>query len=115
MASLLTDQCDVQVVNLRNYGTFSFLADHSVIEVPARVGRHGPVAEALAPVDPLYAGLIAHVSAYEELALEAAIHGGRERVFRALLAHPLIGQYQLADKLTDLLIAANRDHLRWAA
>jgi 6-phospho-beta-glucosidase len=115
MASLLTDRCDVQVVNLRNYGTFSFLADHAVIEVPARVGRHGPVAEALAPVDPLYAGLIAHVSAYEELALEAAISGGRERVFRALLAHPLIGQHQLADKLTDLLIAANRDHLRWAA
>jgi 6-phospho-beta-glucosidase len=115
MASLLTDQCDVQVINLRNYGTFSFLADHAVIEVPARVGRHGPVAETLAPVDPLYAGLIAHVSAYEELALEAAIHGGRERVFRALLAHPLIGQHQLADKLTDLLIAANRDHLRWAA
>jgi 6-phospho-beta-glucosidase len=115
MASLLTDRCDVEVVNLRNYGTFSFLADHAVIEVPARVGRHGPVAETLAPVDPLYAGLIAHVSAYEELALEAAIHGGRERVFRALLAHPLIGQHQLADKLTDLLIAANRDHLRWAA
>jgi len=115
MASLVTDRCDVQVVNLRNYGTFSFLADRAVVEVPARVGRHGPVAEALAPVDPLYAGLIAHVSAYEELALEAAIHGGRERVFRALLAHPLIGQHQLADKLTDLLIAANRDHLRWAA
>jgi 6-phospho-beta-glucosidase len=115
IASLLTDRCDVQVVNRRNYGTFSFLADHAVIEVPARVGRHGPVAEALPPVDPLYAGLIAHVSAYEELALEAAISGGRERVFRALLAHPLIGQHQLADKLTDLLIAANRDHLRWAA
>ena len=115
MASLLTDRCDVQVVNLPNYGTFPFLADHAVIEVPARVGRHGPVAEALAPVDPLYAGLIAHVSAYEELALNAAIFGGRERVFRALLAHPLIGQHQLADKLTDLLIAANRDHLRWAA
>ena len=115
MASLLTDRCDVQVVNLRNQGTFPFLADHAVIEVPARVGRHGPVPEALAPVDPLYAGLIGHVSAYEELALEAAISGGRERVFRALLAHPLIGQHQLADKLTDLLIAANRDHLRWAA
>jgi 6-phospho-beta-glucosidase len=91
----------------------SLIADHDVIEVPARVGRHGPLAEPLAPVDPLYAGLIAHVSAYEELALEAAIRGGRERVFRALLAHPLIGQHHLADTLTDLLIAANRDHLRW--
>ena len=67
------------------------------------------------PLDPLLAGLIAHVSAYEELALDAAVRGGRERVFRALLAHPLIGQHDLADKLTDLLIAANRDHLRWAA
>jgi 6-phospho-beta-glucosidase len=115
MASLVTDGWDVQVVNLRNDGTLPFLPDHAVIEVPARVGRHGPLAEPLAPVDPLYAGLIAHVSAYEELALDAAIHGGRERVFRALLAHPLIGQHQLADRLTDLLIAANRDHLRWAA
>jgi 6-phospho-beta-glucosidase len=113
MASLIADQCDVQIVNLRNDGTLPFLADHDVIEVPARVGRHGPLAEPLAPVDPLYAGLIAHVSAYEELALEAAIRGGRERVFRALLAHPLIGQHHLADTLTDLLIAANRDHLRW--
>jgi 6-phospho-beta-glucosidase len=115
MASLIADQCDVQIVNLRNDGTLPFLADHDVIEVPARVGRHGPLAEPLAPVDRLYSGLIAHVSAYEELALEAAIRGGRERVFRALLAHPLIGQHHLADRLTDLLIAANRDHLRWAA
>lgn len=115
MASLLSDQCDVQVVNLRNDGSLPFLADQAVIEVPARVGRHGPLAEPLAPIDPLYAGLIAHVSAYEELALDAAIRGGRERVFRALLAHPLIGQHQLADTLTDLLITANRDHLRWAA
>jgi len=115
MASLRSDRCDVQVVNVRNDGTFSFLADQAVIEVPARVGRHGLLAEPLAPVDPLYAGLIAHVSAYEELALDAAVRGGRERVFRALLAHPLIGQHQLADTLTDLLITANRDHLRWAA
>jgi 6-phospho-beta-glucosidase len=115
MASLISDQCDTQVVNLRNDGTLPFLADHAVVEVPARIGRHGPLAEPLAPIDPLYAGLIAHVSAYEELAVEAAIRGGRERVFRALLAHPLIGQHQLADELTDLLVAANHDHLRWAS
>jgi 6-phospho-beta-glucosidase len=115
MASLMTDRGDVQVVNLRNDGTLPFLANHAVVEVPAQVGKQGPVPQAAAPVDPLFAGLIAHVSAYEDLALAAAIHGGRERVFRALLAHPLIGQHDLADKLTDLLIAANRDHLRWVA
>jgi len=115
MASLITDQGDVQVVNVRNRGTLSFLDDHAVVEVSARIGRDGPVPQAIAPVDPLYAGLIAHVSAYEVLALDAAIHGGRERVFRALLAHPLIGQHDLAERLSDLLISANRDHLRWAA
>ena len=115
MASLITDRGDVQVVNLRNHGTLAFLADQAVIEVPARVNGRGPQPQTLRPVDPLLAGLIAHVSAYEELALDAAIRGGRERVFRALLAHPLIGQHDIADKLTDLLIAANREHLRWAA
>jgi 6-phospho-beta-glucosidase len=60
------------------------------------------------------AGLIAHVAAYEQLALDAAIHGGRGRVARAMLAHPLVGQYDRAERLTDLLVAANRDHLGWA-
>ena len=105
----------MQVVNLRNQGALTFLADQAVVEVPARVNVQGPQPETLGSVDPLLAGLIAHVSAYEELALDAAIQGGRERVFRALLAHPLIGQHDIADNLTDLLIAANRDHLRWAA
>jgi 6-phospho-beta-glucosidase len=114
MASLNSDRGDVQVVNVRNHDTLPFLADHAVVEVPARIGGDGPAPQAMSPVDPLYAGLIAHVSAYEELAVDAAIHGGRERVFRALLAHPLIGQQDLADKLTDVLIDANREHLPWA-
>jgi 6-phospho-beta-glucosidase len=115
MGSLLTDRQGVHVVDLRNDGALPFLADAAVIEVPARVGQKGPVAEPVAPVDPLCAGLIAHVSAYEELAVEAALRGGRDRVFRALLAHPLVGQRETADQLTDLLLAANRDHLSWLA
>jgi 6-phospho-beta-glucosidase len=59
-------------------------------------------------------GLVAHVSAYEDLALQAALHGGRERVFDALLAHPLVGQAELADDLTDRMLAANKDYLAWA-
>lgn len=114
VASLVSDKGDVQVVNLRNEGTLPFLPSQAVIEVPARITGDGPIAESIAPVDPLFSGLIAHVSHYEELALDAAIHGGRERVFRALLAHPLIGQVSTADSLTDRLIAANRHHLSWA-
>ncbi|MFJ9809988.1 6-phospho-beta-glucosidase [Streptomyces sp. NPDC101158] len=103
-----------QVVNTANNGTLPFLPDDAVIEVQAAVGPNGAVPLPVAPVDPLYAGLIAHVTAYEDLALEAALRGGRDRVFKALLAHPLVGQFDRADGLTDRLIAHNREHLAWA-
>ncbi|WP_282792398.1 6-phospho-beta-glucosidase [Streptomyces sp. CC224B] len=103
-----------QVVNTYNNGTLPFLPDDAVIEVQAAVGRDGAAPLAVPALDPLFAGLIASVTAYEDLALAAALHGGRERVFRALLAHPLIGQYAYADQLTDKLLAHNREHLAWA-
>ncbi|PJE94202.1 6-phospho-beta-glucosidase [Streptomyces carminius] len=104
----------VQVVNTRNDGTLPFLPGDAVVEVPAEVSPAGARPLPVTPPGPLYAGLIAAVAAYEELALEAALHGGRDRVFAALLAHPLVGQYTLAERLTDRLIAHNREHLAWA-
>src|SRR3954470_11345580 len=114
LASLTADRGDVQVVNLRNDGTLPFLPDDAVVEVPATITAAGATALPVDPVPPIYSGLIAHTFSYEQLALDAAIHGGRGRVFEALLAHPLVGQIDQAEKLTDLLLAANRDHLSWA-
>ncbi|MCQ8770786.1 6-phospho-beta-glucosidase [Streptomyces sp. AA8] len=113
-ASLLRDTGDVQVVNALNDGTLPFLPDDAVIEVPAAVDARGAHPLPVRPLEPLYAGLVANVTAYEHLALEAALKGGRDRVFRALLAHPLVGQFDHADRLTDALVAHNREHLAWA-
>jgi 6-phospho-beta-glucosidase len=114
VASLMQDRGDVQVVNVRNDGALPFLPDDAVVEVPATIGATGAGPLPIAPVEPLYAGLVAHTFAYEQLALDAAVKGGRERVFNALLAHPLVGQIDLAHDLTDRLIANNREHLSWA-
>lgn len=111
LSSLTGDTGDVQVVNVRNSGTYDFLADSAVIEAPAVVGAGGAAPLPAAPVPPLLRGLIAHASAYEELAVDAALRGGRSRVAAALLAHPLIGQYQLAQDMTDRLIAENARYL----
>ncbi|MEU6487847.1 6-phospho-beta-glucosidase [Streptomyces sp. NPDC046887] len=113
-AALLGPHPGTQVVNTYNRGTLPFLPDDAVVEVQARVDAAGAAPLPAPVLDPLYAGLIAQVTAYEDLALDAALRGGRERVFRALLAHPLIGQYALADGLTDRLLAHNREHLAWA-
>lgn len=103
----------VQVVNTRNDGVLPFLPDDAVIEVPAAVDATGVRPLPQRPVEPLFGGLIAAVTAYEQLALEAALKGGRERVFDALLSHPLVGQIELAEQLTDALLAHNKPYLSW--
>jgi 6-phospho-beta-glucosidase len=114
LVSLAGDRRDVQVVNMFNRGTLPFLPDDAVIEGPAVVGADGAVPVPADPVEPLLRGLIAHVYAYEELALDAALRGGRDRVYDALLAHPLVGQADTAQCLTDRLIAENASYLPWA-
>ncbi|MFI7050940.1 6-phospho-beta-glucosidase [Streptosporangium canum] len=113
IASLLGDRGDVQVVNTRNNGTLPFLTDDAVIEVPSKITKTGAVPLPVEPVEPLYAGLIAGVSAYEELALQAALYGGADRVRNALLAHPLVGQEATAAELTTLLLEKNGRYLSW--
>jgi len=115
LASLVGDAGDRQVVNVRNAGTFPFLDDDAVIEVPARVGAGGAEPLPVAPLAPVMRGLVAHVSAYEDLAVDAALRGGADRVRAALLAHPLVGQYDLAGQLADRLIAENARYLPWAS
>jgi 6-phospho-beta-glucosidase len=116
VAALLgtSGEANTQVVNLRNDGTLPFLPDDAVVEVPAAVDGTGVRAVPLAPLEPLFAGLVAAVTSYEHLALDAALRGGYDRVFEALLAHPLIGQADQAHGLADRLVAHNRDHLAWA-
>nr|BFE56779.1 hypothetical protein GCM10020063_013050 [Dactylosporangium thailandense] len=115
IASLHDDDGGVHAVNVRNRGFFPFLPDDAVIETTCRVGAAGatPVP---APALPAHlAGLISGVSAYEDLAVQAAVRGGRDRVYRALLTHPLVAQHDKAERLTDDLLAANHDHLPWLA
>jgi 6-phospho-beta-glucosidase len=114
LASLASDARDQQVLNVRNAGIYPFLDDDAVIEVPAVVGAGGAEPVPAAPLPPLMRGLVAHVSAYEELAVDAARRGGGDRVRAALLAHPLVGQYDLAGRLADRLIAENARYLPWA-
>jgi 6-phospho-beta-glucosidase len=113
IASLQHDDGGIHAVNVRNAGTMPFLPDDAVIEVTCRVGAAGATPLPAPPLDAHQRGLVGAVSAYEELAVDAAVHGGRDRVYRALLAHPLVGQHAQATRLTDDLLAANRDHLAW--
>jgi 6-phospho-beta-glucosidase len=50
-------------------------------------------------------GLVQHTAAYERLAATAALTRQEVDVKKALLAHPLIGQYAMAEELIDRMAA----------
>jgi 6-phospho-beta-glucosidase len=90
----------LHVVDIRNNGTLGGLADDDVVEVPARVSRDGVAPLAQPPLAPELLGLVQHVTAYERLTAEAAITRDEVTARKALLAHPLIGQHEMARELT---------------
>jgi 6-phospho-beta-glucosidase len=94
----------VHVVDVRNGDTLRGLAADDVVEVPARVGEAGPVPLPQAPLAPELLGLVQHVTAYERLAVEAAITRDPVTARKALLAHPLVGQVDKVDGLVDALL-----------
>jgi 6-phospho-beta-glucosidase len=111
VASLASDAGDAQVVDVRNSGTIAGLADDDAVELPARITANGPEPLEQPPLAPELLGLTQHVAAYERLAARAAITGDRDLVYKALLAHPLVGQVPPVEELTEQLLAADRERL----
>ena len=107
VASLVADTGDVQVVDVRNRGTLAGLADDDVVEVLARIGAGGAEPVPQPPLAPELLGLVQHVAAYERLAASAAARRDRDAARLALLAHPLVREYRLADTMLPRLLAAD--------
>jgi 6-phospho-beta-glucosidase len=105
VASLVSDDGAVHEVDIRNNGTLAGLADDDVVEVPARVTSAGAEPLEQPPLAPELLGLTQHVAAYERLALRAALSRDPVDVKKALLVHPLIGQYAIAEELLDTMAA----------
>jgi 6-phospho-beta-glucosidase len=101
--SLLHGTDEVHEVDTRNEGTLTGLADDDVVEVPARIQEAGPVPLPQRPLAPELLGLVQHVAAYERLTAEAAVTRDPVTAKKALLAHPLIAQYELTEELLNRL------------
>ncbi len=99
------------VVNVPNQGAVKFLPDDAVIETGCLVNRHGVTPLAVTNIPSMCWGLISEVKNYEQLAVEAAVEGDVRKAKWALLAHPLVRQYDLVEKLLPELLEANREYL----
>ncbi len=99
------------VVNVPNNGAISFLPDSAVVEIPCLVNKRGMAPLKVAHVPEMCWGLIAAVKNYEQLAVEAAVEGSLTKMKWALLAHPLVREYELVEKLVPELLEANQQYL----
>ncbi|HEY7102507.1 MAG TPA: 6-phospho-beta-glucosidase [Mycobacteriales bacterium] len=111
VTSLLTGDGAHHYVDVRNDGTLAGLPAEAVVEVPALVDTAGPHPVPVDPLPPEMLGLVQAVTAYEVLTIEAARSGDRRTALRALLANPLVRQWDLAVPLLEALLDANRPHL----
>ena len=105
------DLGQVHVVNVRNNGAVRDWPADWVLELPAKVDSRGvhPL-----PADPLPAacfGLVSQVKMYELLTVEAAVHGDRNAMYQALLAHPLGPSADKVQEVLDDMLKTNKQWL----
>ncbi|MDX6243462.1 MAG: 6-phospho-beta-glucosidase [Frankiales bacterium] len=108
VTSLLTGDGGHHYVDVRNNATIAGLPSDAVVEVPATVDAAGAHPLPVSPLAPELLGLVQAVTAYEVLTIEAARTGDRRVALRALLANPLVRQWEVAAPLLDAILEANR-------
>lgn len=95
--AIYNDKQEVHVINTLNQGALEFMANDDSVEISAIVGKNG--------VSPLpvknfknrhVMELMQTVKAYERHTVLAAINGDEEEALKALLIHPLVGDYNKA-------------------
>jgi 6-phospho-beta-glucosidase len=111
MEAAYNNRDKVIVINTPNNGAVESLPEDAVIEVPCLVNASGIAPLRQADIPRSVWGLIAAVKNYEQLTVEAAVTGDHETAVLALLAHPLVGDYEKAKALFAEMLEANRVYL----
>lgn len=99
-------------LNIPNGGQVADLRDGAVVESMCVVDGSGVRGRDVVHVPSVLADTLVRVSAAQELTVDAALTGDRERVFEAMLVDPLAGRldYDAVQAMTDEMLAATK---RW--
>lgn len=109
--AIYNNQDTSMVVNVPNCGAIPFLPDSAVVEIGCLVNKKGIAPLHVSHVPEMAWGIISAVKNYEQLAVEAAVEGDERKMKLALLAHPLVRQYEFVEKLVPELLEANKEYL----
>jgi len=111
MNSLVSEQSREVVVNVSNNGAIEDLADEDVVEVPCDIDVHGVRPRKTGRLPEAVRGLVLSVKAYERTTIQAALNGSAAMARLAMLAYPMIGQWEIAQEIFRDLAASDPKNL----
>ena len=94
-----------EAVDIPNNGLIANLPDWMVVEVPAVIDKAGVRGIPLGKLPPGFAGLLMNQVAVHDLTAEAVLHGSKQAALHALLADPVVQQYDGVEEMLDTMIA----------
>jgi 6-phospho-beta-glucosidase len=95
------------VMSTLNRGAVAGLPDDVAVETLCRVDAQGATALPVGEIPLAYRGLIQAVKSHETLTVQAAMTRSRDIALQALLAHPLVGDLDVAAPMLDELLNAH--------
>lgn len=108
--AILNDENRYYVVIVKNDGIIDNLDSEVLVEVLCTLGKDGPIPMKVGPIDRYYKGLIEQQYAYERLTVDAYFEKSYLKALQALTLNRTVGDQQLAKKLLDELIEANKGY-----
>lgn len=112
ISAIYNDKDEIHVVNTRNNGALDFMGYNDVVEIGCRVNKDGVTPIPLKSFDNEHIKeLMRTVKAYEKHAAAAGLKGDYAEALRALMIHPLVGDYTKAKSALDEMMEAHREFL----
>lgn len=109
ISGLVSGKAREVVVNVRNGNSIEDLSPEDVVEVPCQISSEGAKPCQVGRLPESVRGLVLAVKAYERTAIRAAIEKSWPRALLAMLEHPIIGQWDIAESLRASWMSVDRD------
>jgi 6-phospho-beta-glucosidase len=110
--SIYNDKKEIHVVNTLNQGALEFMAEDDSVEISAVIGKSGVTPVPIRGFKNRHViELMQTVKAYERHTVLAALHGDEDEAIKALLIHPLVGDYNKATACFKEMKEAHKAYL----
>lgn len=111
LSAIYNDEDMWVVANVKNERAISFLPYDASVETPCILNKNGitPLVQNNVP-EGVY-GLVSAVKNYESLVMKAAVEGDYGKALQAMVAHPLVGDYDIAKPMLEEMLIANKEYI----